>query len=75
VPAPAPGTQWLSMLDGPVIEAPTTAHSAKPDVFAEMIERYFPTTPKLEMFARGPARHGWDAWGNEAADGDTATTA
>jgi N6-adenosine-specific RNA methylase IME4 len=40
-------------------------HSEEPAIFAEMIERYYPTTSKLEMFARGPARPGWDAWENE----------
>ena len=30
-----------------------------------MIEAYFPTLPKIELFARGKARPGWDAWGNE----------
>ena len=66
VPAPAPGTQWSSMLDPPlVIEAAAAKHSEKPEAVAQMIEEFFPTTPKLEMFARGPARPGWDAWGNE----------
>jgi len=59
VPAPAPGTQFPS-----VIVAPRGAHSEKPDVFAEMIEHYYTTTQKLEMFARKP-RDGWDTWGNE----------
>jgi len=59
VPAPAPGTQALCL-----IEAPTGQHSEKPQVFAEMIERQWPNTPKLEMFARQP-RPGWDVWGNE----------
>jgi N6-adenosine-specific RNA methylase IME4 len=61
IPAPAMGTQMPS-----VIEAPVGAHSAKPDVFLEMIEAYFPTLPKIELNRRGPARPGWDAWGNEA---------
>ena len=52
------------MLDGAVIEASATRHSAKPDAFARMIEDYFPTTPKVEMFARR-RRDGWDTWGNE----------
>ncbi len=30
-----------------------------------LIERIFPTAPKIELFARTP-RRGWDAWGNEA---------
>jgi N6-adenosine-specific RNA methylase IME4 len=37
IPAPAPGTQWAS-----VIEAPVGAHSVKPDKALEMIESYFP---------------------------------
>ena len=45
--------------------APVGAHSAKPEVFAQMLEQYFPTLPKLEMFRRGKARKGWSAWGNE----------
>jgi N6-adenosine-specific RNA methylase IME4 len=55
------GTQWAS-----VIEEPVGAHSAKPERFAEMIESYFPNLPKIELNRRGPARPGWDAWGNEA---------
>ena len=32
-----------------------------------MIERVFPTLPKLEMFAR-KARPGWDSHGNEVGN-------
>jgi N6-adenosine-specific RNA methylase IME4 len=60
VPAPAPGTQFAS-----VIRAPVAEHSAKPAAFAEMIEELFPHLPALELFARGP-RLGWTVWGNEA---------
>jgi N6-adenosine-specific RNA methylase IME4 len=61
IPAPAPGDQLPS-----VLFAPRGKHSEKPAEFAAMIERLYPLTPKLEMFARGP-RPGWDVWGNEAA--------
>ena len=61
VPAPVPGGQWPSWL-----HAPPTSHSAKPERFLEMIEAYFPSLPKIELNRRGPARPGWDAWGNEA---------
>lgn len=61
IPAPAMGTQWPSL-----IEAPVGKHSAKPECFLDMIDAYFPTLPKIELFRRGPARFGWDAWGNEA---------
>jgi N6-adenosine-specific RNA methylase IME4 len=63
VPAPAPGTQEDS-----IIEAPVTRHSEKPQVFYGLIERMFPSFSKLEMFCRGPARPGWEAWGLEASD-------
>ena len=62
VPAPAPGTQWPS-----AIEAPVGRHSEKPAVFYEIIERYFPTLPKIELHARGATlRPEWDVWGLEA---------
>jgi N6-adenosine-specific RNA methylase IME4 len=61
LPAPAPGTQWPS-----VIEAPKGAHSVKPVEALKMIEHYFPNLPKIELHCRGPARAGWHAWGAEA---------
>jgi N6-adenosine-specific RNA methylase IME4 len=61
IPAPAPGTQWAS-----VIEAPVGEHSGKPELSLQLIEEYFPTLPKIELNRRGPTRPGWDAWGNEA---------
>ncbi len=60
LPAPAPGTQFPSL-----IEAPLGEHSEKPDVFYEVIERYFPNLAKIELNARR-ARSEWHAWGNEA---------
>lgn len=60
-PAPAMGTQF-----GSVIECPNGAHSEKPAQFFLVMEQYFPTLPKIELNRRGPARPGWDAWGNEA---------
>ena len=63
VPAPAPGTQWPS-----VIEAPVGKHSEKPEKFLEMLEEYFPNLPKIEFNRRGKPRAGWTAWGNEAEE-------
>jgi N6-adenosine-specific RNA methylase IME4 len=60
IPAPAPGIQW-----GSVIEAPRGAHSEKPDIVYDIIERYFPNLPKIELNARC-GRTGWDSWGLEA---------
>jgi len=65
VPAPAMGTQPPS-----VIELPLGRHSEKPAFFADMISTLYPTTPKLEMFAR-IGRMGWDVIGNEAPDAET----
>jgi N6-adenosine-specific RNA methylase IME4 len=61
IPAPAPGTQWPS-----VIEAPVGAHSVKPEAALQMIEHYYLSLRKIELHRRGPARLGWDAWGDEA---------
>jgi N6-adenosine-specific RNA methylase IME4 len=60
LPAPAPGTQWHSL-----IEAAVGEHSEKPESFYALIEAYFPTLPKIELNARR-TRPGWDSWGNEA---------
>ena len=59
-PTPAMGTQAVSIL-----YAPVGAHSAKPVEVLELIERYFPTLPKIELNARN-ARQGWDRWGSDA---------
>lgn len=66
VPAPAPGSQWRSYVTAPVEE-----HSAKPDIFALLIEAYFPSLPKIELNARR-RRDGWEAWGLEAPDATSA---
>jgi N6-adenosine-specific RNA methylase IME4 len=47
-----------------VVLAPRGAHSAKPDRIAADIERLV-AGPYVELFRRGEARPGWDAWGNE----------
>lgn len=50
-----------------VIDAPTGEHSVKPDAFRSLIEQWYPTLPKIELFAR---EHfpGWAAHGNELPD-------
>jgi N6-adenosine-specific RNA methylase IME4 len=60
VPAPAHGTQWDS-----VIEATRGRHSEKPLIIYDLIESYYPTLPKIELFARS-VRPGFDCWGAEA---------
>ena len=64
IPAPAPGTQVESVIE--TAPGEVLAHSQKPQAARAMIERYFPSVPKIELFARGAAAAGWDAWGNEA---------
>jgi N6-adenosine-specific RNA methylase IME4 len=49
-----------------VVEAPRGRHSEKPKCFYERLEQMWPNATKLELFARGKARPGWTAWGNEA---------
>jgi N6-adenosine-specific RNA methylase IME4 len=51
---------------GSVIAWEAGEHSAKPEIFAEMIELWYPTLTKVELFRRGPPRPGWEAWGFEA---------
>jgi N6-adenosine-specific RNA methylase IME4/ParB-like chromosome segregation protein Spo0J len=67
VPAPLPGEQPPQL-----IPAQRGRHSEKPAIFAEIIEKLYPNTPKLEMFAR-TARPFWDAWGNEAPMSEAAS--
>lgn len=69
VAAPLPGSQPET-----VFRVKKGKHSAKPDAFAETIEKLFPGVARLELFSRR-ARPGWDAWGFEAkADGEGAGT-
>ena len=62
VPAPAPGSQFPSIISAPVAE-----HSVKPDDFYRIIENYFPNLKKLELNARR-RRDGWESYGNEVPE-------
>ncbi len=59
--APLPGTQPHT-----VHREQKGRHSAKPDFYADTIDRLYPNVPKLEMFSRSE-RVGWTSWGFEAA--------
>lgn len=61
VPAPLPKDRVRSLYREAAGE-----HSAKPNYFAELIEKQFPHLSKIELFRRGPARPNWAAWGNQA---------
>ena len=52
-----------------VIFAPRREHSAKPDEAYQLIERMYPDSPKIELFARN-ARDGWAIWGNRVPKHD-----
>jgi len=46
-------------------------HSSKPSKLHQLIEpiiRKYDLNPKIELFARGDIREGWDAWGKEVGD-------
>ncbi len=61
MPPPQPANRPKS-----VVSEARGKHSAKPETFAQLIERMYPGVPKVEMFAR-KARPGWTVWGNQAA--------
>lgn len=42
-------------------------HSAKPEEFRALVDRLYPSGPRVELFRRGVAPSGWTIWGNEAA--------
>jgi len=63
LPVPEPSHRQDS-----VVEAPITEHSAKPAIFAELIERMYPEHKRIELFCRSP-RAGWEAWGNQSGGG------
>jgi N6-adenosine-specific RNA methylase IME4/ParB-like chromosome segregation protein Spo0J len=65
--APAANRRFSS-----VIQAARRVHSRKPEKTYQMIEKMYPAASKLELFARGKARPGWTAWGNEAEPADQA---
>lgn len=48
-----------------VVMAERGEHSAKPVQFYELIESFYPTLPKIELFCRSP-RDGWAVWGNQS---------
>lgn len=48
-----------------VVQAERGEHSAKPEVFREIIDKLYPSGKRLEMFARSE-HETWDTWGNEA---------
>lgn len=54
-----------------VIQTPIQRHSQKPQEARDRIVQLFGDQRRLELFAR-ETTPGWDAWGNEVQDHDTA---
>jgi len=52
---------FQTTVDGTWYAAPRGAHSEKPQLFLDLVERMSPG-PYVELFARKP-RLGWDSWG------------
>ena len=59
-----PGTPASADMPDSIVEAPRGAHSTKPAIVRELIERMYPDHPRVELFAR-EAPAGWDTWGTE----------
>lgn len=68
VAAPLPGSQ-----PDTIHAEKKGRHSAKPDFYAETIERLYPGIARIELFARH-ARPGWDVWGFESGDARSAAS-
>jgi N6-adenosine-specific RNA methylase IME4 len=49
-----------------VLDSRRRKHSQKPDEAYARIEQMYPELSKLELFARGAPRPGWQSWGNQA---------
>jgi N6-adenosine-specific RNA methylase IME4 len=49
------------------VEEKITRHSAKPEEIRNRIEKMYPISRKIELFAR-TSRAGWDVFGNQAPD-------
>lgn len=51
-----------------IVRHPRGEHSEKPEIFREMIDRMYPSGPRIELFRRGDAPKGWKVWGGEVVD-------
>ena len=54
----------IQSIDSVQVIDKTTIHSQKPIEFMEIIEKLYPNSKKIELFARN-IREGWEGWGNE----------
>jgi N6-adenosine-specific RNA methylase IME4 len=51
---------------------PRGKHSAKPEEWRQLIDRLYPSGPRIELFRRGDCPAGWAIWGAEAAEDEAA---
>ena len=49
-----------------LVQEPRQEHSRKPDEVRRRINLMFPSSRKIELFARGEAPRGWQVWGLDA---------
>ena len=61
VKAPKPGTQGRTLFEGKRV---SKAHSSKPATLHQMLEKQFPKSKKIELFARN-VRDGWTCVGGD----------
>jgi N6-adenosine-specific RNA methylase IME4 len=66
----SPGTPQDSMLQSSVYREARGKHSKKPEHFRKLIESYYPSAKRIELFAR-QAPLGWAVWSNETAVEDS----
>lgn len=60
--------RMLTRLDASICQvqvAPRADHSAKPDLFRQLLVQLVGDVPRIELFAR-EAAEGWHAWGNQS---------
>lgn len=49
-----------------IVRNPRGEHSEKPEAFRDMIDRMYPSGPRIELFRRGDVpKKGWKIWGGE----------
>ena len=51
---------------------PRGKHSAKPEEWRALIDRLYPSGPRVELFRRGDCPKGWIIWGAEAVESEAA---
>lgn len=67
--APARGTQGRTIFEGKPL---TRKHSSKPDALHNEVERHYPASTKIELFARA-LRDGWRCFGYDVGSAITST--